>query len=101
MFFGDEAYDECRTVEACMAQLAKKGADDITPFLQVFNSWRRHEALRPLAFSKRLGHIAAQLMGVPRVRLYQDSLFVKRSGDDETLWHMVRWLGIHSFRLAG
>ncbi len=27
-------------------------------------------------------------MGVPEVRLYQDSLFVKRPGDDETLWHM-------------
>lgn len=26
-------------------------------------------------------------MGVPRVRLYQDSLFYKRPGDDETLWH--------------
>jgi ectoine hydroxylase-related dioxygenase (phytanoyl-CoA dioxygenase family) len=88
VFFGDEAYAACRTLEACRQQLSKKADDDITPFLQVFNSWRRHDALRPLACAKRLGHIAAQLMGVPRVRLYQDSLFVKRPGDDETLWHM-------------
>lgn len=35
----------------------------------------------------RFGHVAAQLLGVPRVRLYQDSIFTKRSGDGPTLWH--------------
>lgn len=35
VFFGDEAYAACRTVAACKAQLAQKGEDDITPFLQV------------------------------------------------------------------
>lgn len=36
---------------------------------------------------RRFGHVAAQLLGVPRVRLYQDSIFTKRSGDGPTLWH--------------
>lgn len=35
----------------------------------------------------RFGHVAAQLLSVPRVRLYQDSTFMKRSGDGPTLWH--------------
>lgn len=87
VFFGEKAYKKCRTLAACKSLLAKKDAEDITPFLQVFNLWRRHKALRPLVFSKRLAHVAAQLMGVESVRLYQDSLFVKRPGDDDTLYH--------------
>jgi hypothetical protein len=35
VFFGDEAFAACQTVEACRAQLAKKSDEDITPFLQV------------------------------------------------------------------
>ena len=59
------------------------------PFLQTFNMWRdpRNKELLPLFFSKGLGKIAADLLGVNAVRLYQDSMFVKRPGDGPTLWH--------------
>lgn len=87
VFFGQDVYRQCTTVEQCLAQLAKKDDDAITPFLQVFNLWRRHPQLQPLVLSKTLGHVAAQLLGVPRVRLFQDSLFCKRPGDDPTLFH--------------
>jgi hypothetical protein len=79
--------------------LADKEEDDITPFLQVFNFWRRHESLRPFSLAKRyslrklrerwglmvctllrFAYVAAQLLGVPKVRLYQDSVFMKRPG---------------------
>ncbi|KAM3572673.1 hypothetical protein VYU27_005359 [Nannochloropsis oceanica] len=87
VFFGEEAYEACTTTDACVAQLKKKDAEAITPFLQVFNLWRRHPGIKELVFHKTLAHIAAQLLGVPRVRIFQDSLFVKRPGDDSTLLH--------------
>ena len=31
--------------------------------------------------------VAAQLLGVDRVRLYQDCIFKKRAGDEPTNWH--------------
>lgn len=50
-------------------------------FLQVMNLWRRSEAVRRFVFGKRLAGVAAQLLGVPRVRLYHDqSLYKEPSG---------------------
>ena len=57
------------------------------PFLQAFNLWRGCEEVAALASSRELAGTAAALLGVERVRLYQDSLFVKRPGDGETHWH--------------
>lgn len=57
------------------------------PFLQAFNLWRKSEAIAALVSSPELTSAASQLLGVDRVRLYQDSLFVKRPGDGETHWH--------------
>eukprot|EP00981_Chlorochromonas_danica_P009266 scaffold2582_cov162-Ochromonas_danica.AAC.35 len=57
------------------------------PFLQVFHLWKSSEMVRKLAFSPVLGRLACQLLDVPAVRLYQDSLFVKRPGDGPTMWH--------------
>ena len=37
--------------------------------------------------SKRLAAAAAQLLGVKRVRLYQDCVFQKEPGFTETNWH--------------
>ena len=41
-------------------------------FLQVTNLWRTDERAREFVFGKRLASIAAQLLGVERVRLYHD-----------------------------
>jgi hypothetical protein len=57
------------------------------PFLQAFNCWRHFPAVDALVRSPRLAATAAQLLGVERVRLYQDSLFLKRPGDGPTRWH--------------
>lgn len=57
------------------------------PFLQAFNLWRRCDEVASLACSPQLAGTAAALLGCTRVRLYQDSLFVKRAGDGPTHWH--------------
>jgi hypothetical protein len=57
------------------------------PFLQCFNLWRQSREVAALACSPELAGSAARLLGAERVRLYQDSLFVKRPGDGPTHWH--------------
>ena len=38
---------------------------------QTFNAWRKYADVRRLALAPRFAHVAAQLLGVDRVRLYQ------------------------------
>jgi ectoine hydroxylase-related dioxygenase (phytanoyl-CoA dioxygenase family) len=57
------------------------------PFMQTFNMWRSCEAIGTLAASEELAGTAAALLGSKRLRLYQDSLFVKRPLDGPTHWH--------------
>lgn len=84
---GKEAYEHARTVEECEELLEENVDPEYIPFLQTFNSWRRYQDVRRLALAPRFAHVAAQLLGVRRVRLYQDSTFLKRDGDGPTLWH--------------
>ena len=70
----------------CQALLAEVDPS-FFPFLQIFNLWKTLPAARDIACSALLGSAAAALLGVNSVRLYQDSLFVKRPGDGPTLWH--------------
>lgn len=65
----------------------KMNLDDSAPFLQTFNPHRSHEIAMRLASSQRLGFIAAQLLGVELLRVYQTCLFWKRPGDAPTNWH--------------
>ncbi|HEY3957855.1 MAG TPA: phytanoyl-CoA dioxygenase family protein [Streptosporangiaceae bacterium] len=56
-------------------------------FLQVTNLWRHSERVRELVFSGRLAGIAAELLGVPGVRLYHDQALYKEPGGGITPWH--------------
>jgi ectoine hydroxylase-related dioxygenase (phytanoyl-CoA dioxygenase family) len=56
-------------------------------FLQVGNIWQHSERARELTFSRRLARIAAELMGVERVRLYHDQALYKETGGGITPWH--------------
>ena len=49
---------------------------------------QRLGSVEALCKSPLLASTASQLMGIPRVRLYQDSLFVKRYLDGKTPWHI-------------
>lgn len=59
------------------------------PFLQYFNTWREIESVEALVKSPVLVSMAKALLDVPKVKLYQDSLFHKRSSDarSPTPWH--------------
>ena len=56
-------------------------------FLQVTNLWRTSEAARRFVFERRLADLAAQLLGVERVRLYHDQALYKEPGGGITPWH--------------
>lgn len=56
-------------------------------FEQHMNLWRYHEGAAAFAFSKRLGRIAADLMGVDGVRIYHDQAVFKHIGGGRTPWH--------------
>jgi hypothetical protein len=78
------------SVEDCQRMLAEVDTSYI-PFLQLFNIWKHLSSAKSIALHSQLGKVAAHLLGVDSVRLYQDSLFVKRSGDGATLWHTGRY----------
>ena len=56
-------------------------------FTQVTNVWRLNETVRAFIVAKRFAGIAAQLMGVPAVRLYHDQALIKEPGGKATPWH--------------
>jgi ectoine hydroxylase-related dioxygenase (phytanoyl-CoA dioxygenase family) len=75
----------CRSVKDCQKQLESLGITASLPFLQYFNTWRSLAEVKELAYA--LGEAASILLDVPTVRLYQDSVFWKRSADGPTPWH--------------
>ncbi len=62
-------------------------------FLQSFNLWRVHPAIRHFIFAPRFARIAAELLGVAGVRLYHDQALFKEPGGGPTPWHQdqVYW----------
>lgn len=83
---GVDASNRCRSLEDCKGELEQIGvASDQLPFLQYFNTWRTLPCVYDMALE--LAETAAILLDVPSVRLYQDSLFMKRSVDGPTPWH--------------
>jgi hypothetical protein len=70
-------------------------------FLQLFNLWTQDEVVKELVFSKRLGHIATQLMQTNGVRIYHDQALFKEGGGGMThgmrtniigLWRQIKQL---------
>lgn len=56
-------------------------------FLQIFNLWTQHDAIKELVLSKRLASIAAGLMRCEKVRIYHDQALFKEAGGGITPWH--------------
>lgn len=56
-------------------------------FLALEQVWRSDPLMRGVALSRRLGDIAAQLLGVDSVRLYHDNILSKEPGCGRTPWH--------------
>jgi len=56
-------------------------------FVQMFNLCFQNDEIKKLVFSKRLGKIASDLMGVSGGRLYHDQALFKEAGGGITPWH--------------
>lgn len=57
-------------------------------FLQIPNLWEHSEKVKRFILCRRLGRIAAQLMGVAGVRIYHDQALYKEPGGGFTPWHV-------------
>ncbi|HVS91180.1 MAG TPA: phytanoyl-CoA dioxygenase family protein [Mucilaginibacter sp.] len=60
-------------------------------FLQIMNLWRVDEGVKQFVMAKRLGKIAADLMGVENVRIYHDQALFKEPGGGPTPWHQDQY----------
>lgn len=56
-------------------------------FLQVMNLWREDEEAARFVLAERFAAVAAQLLGVERVRIYHDQALFKEPGGGYTPWH--------------
>jgi ectoine hydroxylase-related dioxygenase (phytanoyl-CoA dioxygenase family) len=60
-------------------------------FLQIMNLWRQDEIVKKFVFAKRFARIAADLLGVEKVRLYHDQALFKEPGGGYTPWHQDQY----------
>jgi len=60
-------------------------------FLQVTNLWTKDEDVKQFVFEKRFARIAADLLGVDKVRLYHDQALFKETGGGHTPWHQDKY----------
>jgi ectoine hydroxylase-related dioxygenase (phytanoyl-CoA dioxygenase family) len=60
-------------------------------FLQIMNLWEVDENVRRYTLAKRFAQIAADLMGVERVRIYHDQALFKEAGGGHTPWHQDQY----------
>jgi ectoine hydroxylase-related dioxygenase (phytanoyl-CoA dioxygenase family) len=60
-------------------------------FLQACNLWQADDAVRRFVFARRFAGVAAQLLGVERVRLYHDQALIKEAGGGPTPWHQDQY----------
>ncbi len=56
-------------------------------FLQMMNLWEEDATIKEFVQAKRFGQIAADLLGVKKVRLYHDQALFKEAGGGHTPWH--------------
>jgi ectoine hydroxylase-related dioxygenase (phytanoyl-CoA dioxygenase family) len=60
-------------------------------FLQIMNLWEVDENVRKFTLAKRFGKIAADLLGVEKVRIYHDQALFKEAGGGHTPWHQDQY----------
>ena len=84
-----EVANSCSSIQECKQKLQEILPEQELriPFLQYFNLWRDIPSVKSFVTSPLLSKMAQTLLDVPRIRLYQDSLFHKRAGDGPTPWH--------------
>jgi ectoine hydroxylase-related dioxygenase (phytanoyl-CoA dioxygenase family) len=56
-------------------------------FIQIGNVWQKSEVVQRFVMARRFAKVAAELMGVDGVRIYQDQALFKEPGGGHTPWH--------------
>jgi ectoine hydroxylase-related dioxygenase (phytanoyl-CoA dioxygenase family) len=56
-------------------------------FIQISNLWQMSEKAKRFVLARRFAKAAAELMGVPAVRIYHDQALFKEPGGGHTPWH--------------
>ncbi len=56
-------------------------------FIQIGNLWQMSELVKKFVLARRFAKVAAELMGVPAVRIYHDQALFKEPGGGHTPWH--------------
>ena len=85
-YYGDEITRKVLEHTRHVEPLEKRGTYG-KAFLQVCNLWMHSEIIRQFSFNRRLGRIAAELMGCSGVRMYHDQALYKEPGGGITPWH--------------
>jgi len=60
-------------------------------FLQTMNLWKTCAAVKEFVFAPLFSNIAAELLEVPKVRLYHDQSLFKEAGGGYTPWHQDQY----------
>src|SRR4030095_14712995 len=60
-------------------------------FVQITNLWEKDERVKQFVFEKKFAQIAADLLGVERVRLYHDQALFKEPDGGHTPWHQDKY----------
>jgi len=60
-------------------------------FLQIMNLWDVDEEVKKFTLAKRFAKIAADLLGVDKVRIYHDQALYKEPGGGFTPWHQDQY----------
>jgi len=60
-------------------------------FLQIMNLWEVDEGVKKFTLAKRFAKMAADLLGVDRVRIYHDQALYKEPGGGFTPWHQDQY----------
>lgn len=94
---GLAAPDEVEAFRASLHDTALANAHEKRPleergtygraFLQIPNLWRLDPIAARFTLAARFAGVAAQLLGVPSVRLYHDQALFKEAGGGRTPWH--------------
>lgn len=80
--------DSVRTLAAALpGELDALRDPDAGPLVAVPNAWRQSSQVRTVVFSRRLAHLAAELLGVRSVRLLRDELISAEPGNGFAGWH--------------
>jgi len=81
-----------REIVANMKHEKQGRIDDYSKlFTQVTNIWRFDNAANQIVFNRDFAKVAAEVLGVPSVRLYHDQALFKPAGAARTPWHQDRY----------